>query len=89
MLKRVVVFAACVLALMVAVKDGRVLAKTGLKGSCAVVRVDADGSQLQGCHAGKLEGMPDLRRQGCKYAGKTEAVEYWSCPASVVAAPGS
>jgi hypothetical protein len=87
MVKRVVVFAALVLALMVAIKDGRVLAKAGLKGSCSVVRVAPDGSEVQGCHAGKLEGMPDLRRQGCKLSGRTPTVEYWSCPASVVAAP--
>jgi hypothetical protein len=88
MVKRVVLVASLVLALMVAIKDGRVLSKTGLSGSCSVVRIAADGSELMGCHAGKLEGMPDLRRQGCKDAGTFGKVEYWSCPASVVAGPG-
>jgi hypothetical protein len=85
MIKRIVVFAALVLALMVAVKDHRVLAKSGLAGSCTIVRVAADGSELRGCHAGKLEGLPDLRRQGCKEAGMRGKVEYWACPSSVVA----
>jgi hypothetical protein len=83
MLKRIVVVAALVLALMVAVKDGRVLRKTGLTGSCSVVQVGADGSVVQACHAGTLEGRPDLRRQGCRDAGLTGATEYWRCPASI------
>jgi hypothetical protein len=85
MIKRVVVFATLVLALMVAVKDGRILSKTGLAGSCTVVQAAADGSELEACRAGKLEGLPDLRRQGCKDAGVSGTYEYWRCPSSVVA----
>jgi hypothetical protein len=76
MIKRVVAIATLVLALMVAVK-------TGLAGSCSVVQVAADGSELQACRAGKLEGRPDLRRDGCRDAGVSGSYGYWRCPSSV------
>jgi hypothetical protein len=85
MLKRIVVLAGLVLATMIVLKDGRVLDRTGLTGSCALVQVGADGSQLQACREGKLEGRPNLTRQGCKTAGLAGTYEYWRCPASVAA----
>jgi hypothetical protein len=68
---------------MIVLKDGRLLHRTGLTGSCAVVQVGADGSQLQACREGKLEGRPDLTRQGCKNAGLAGTYQYWRCPSSV------
>jgi hypothetical protein len=85
MLKRIVFVASLVLALMIAVKDGRVLRKAGLTGSCSLVQVSADGSVLQACHPGALEGRPDLRRQGCRDAGLAGKTEYWRCPAAITA----
>jgi hypothetical protein len=86
MIKRIVVVATLVLALMIAIKDGRMLSRTGLKGYCSVVQTGADGSQLEACRAGKLEGFPDMTRQGCKDAGVSGTYEYWRCPAAVAAA---
>jgi hypothetical protein len=80
MLKQVVVAAACIAALMAAVKDGRVLHATGMTGSCNVVTLNSDGSQLAACRAGKLEGAPDLSRRGCTNAGITGTTVYWRCP---------
>jgi hypothetical protein len=85
MFKRIVLTASLVLVLMVAVKDGRVLRKVGLKGSCSVVQTSTDGSQLEACRAGKLEGRPDLRRHGCRDAGVAGTYQYWRCPATVAA----
>lgn len=85
MIKRVLAVATLVLALMVAIKDGRVLSKAGLAGSCAVVQTGADGSELEACRAGKLEGFPDLSRQGCRNAGVSGTYGYWRCPSSVAA----
>jgi hypothetical protein len=45
----------------------------------------SDGTQVEACRAGKLEGSPDLTRQGCRAAGVNGTLEYWRCPASVVA----
>jgi hypothetical protein len=87
MLKRVVVSGVLVLALMVAVKDGRVLRETGLTGACSVAQTLPDGTQLDACRSGKLAGRPDLSRQGCIAAGITGTYQYWRCPASVVSGP--
>lgn len=83
MIKRVVAFGFVVVALMATIKDGRVLREAGLTGSCSVVVTRLDGSQLEACHPGKLEGRPDLTRQGCRDAGLAGRVQYWSCPAAV------
>jgi hypothetical protein len=78
---RVVVASLLVIAVMVAVKDGRALEKAGLVGSCAAVA--APGGQTgywHACKEGKLEGRPDLTRKSCLSAGLIGTVEYWRCP---------
>ncbi|HEY8704776.1 MAG TPA: hypothetical protein VIL98_08480 [Gaiellaceae bacterium] len=87
MIKRVVVTGALLLALMVAVKDGRVLRETGLTGACSMAQTLTDGTQLEACRSGKLAGRPDLSHQGCTVAGLTGTYQYWRCPASVVSGP--
>jgi hypothetical protein len=81
MLFRIVATGACILGLMIAVKDGRVLRATGLTGTCAVAQTATDGSQLDACRPGKLDGRPDLSKQGCTDAGTSGTYEYWRCPA--------
>jgi hypothetical protein len=88
MVKRVVAVAVLVLGLMVVVKDGRVLRSTGLTSMCTNVQTAADGVQLEACRAGKLQGRPDLTRDGCTDAGASGTYEYWRCPAAVAAGPG-
>ena len=85
MVLRIVAVTAVILGVMIAIKDGRVLRDTGLTGSCVVVQTAADGTQLVSCRPGKLEGRPDLSRDGCKDAGISGVYEYWRCPASVLA----
>jgi hypothetical protein len=87
MLRSIVAVGACIVALMIAVKDGRVLRATGLTGACTVVQRSADGSELAACRDGKLEGRPDLSRRGCANAGRTGTYEYWRCPAAEAASP--
>jgi hypothetical protein len=84
MIKRVVFAGVLIFAVMLAVKDGRIMRETGLAGACTVAQTLADGSQVEACRAGKLAGRPDLRRQGCKEAGINGTYEYWRCPSSVV-----
>ncbi len=85
MLKRVVAVAVLIFALMVVVKDGRLLRTAGLTGTCTVVRSTSVGgpdlNELVGCTAGRLEGRSDLSHRGCKTAGVAKAYEYWRCPA--------
>jgi hypothetical protein len=81
MIKRVVAVGICIFALMVVVKDGRVLRMTGLTGSCSVAQTFTDSSELAACRAGKLEGRPDLSHRGCRSVGIAAPYEYWRCPA--------
>ncbi|HEY2071964.1 MAG TPA: hypothetical protein VGG88_00165 [Gaiellaceae bacterium] len=87
MVKRIVFVAALIASGMFAVKDHRVLQAAGLTGSCAVVQTMTDGQQMEACSSGKLEGAPDLSRNGCTDAGPYAGREYWRCPAPVVSAP--
>ena len=82
MLKQIVAVGVCIFALMVVVKDGRALRVTGLTGSCSVVQTYSDSSLLVACHAGKLDGRPDLSHRGCQAVGTSAKPGYWSCPAS-------
>ena len=70
MVMRVFVVAALVGGLMVAVKDGRFMKTTGLTAVCVVAQTAADGTQLEACRPGKLQGVPNLSANGCKDAGK-------------------
>ncbi len=81
MLKSIVAVGVCIFALMVVIKDGRVLRTAGLTGSCSVVQTFSDSSELAKCSPGKLQGRPDLSRQGCRAVGTNATLGYWSCPA--------
>jgi hypothetical protein len=87
MIKRIVFTGVLVLALMIAIKDGRVLRAAGLTGACSMAQTLNDGTQLEACRAGRLAGRPDLSRQGCTTAGIGTTYEYWRCPAGVVSGP--
>ena len=82
---RVVAVAVLILAVMIAVKDGRILRTSGLTGTCSVVKEAAGGgpdiNELVGCRAGRLEGRSDLSHRGCKVVGVVKPIEYWRCPA--------
>jgi hypothetical protein len=81
MLKSIVAVGVCIFALMVVIKDGRVLRTAGLTGSCSVVQTFSDSSELAACRSGRLEGRPDLSQRGCRAVGSSAALGYWSCPA--------
>ena len=87
MLIRIATVAVCIAAAMAAAKDGRVIRSAGLTAACTVVQERADGTQVDACHPGRLEGRPDLSNRGCIDAGIAGTVEYWHCPASTASAP--
>ena len=87
MVKRIVFVAVLIVAAMVAVKNGSVLRAAGMIGHCAVVQTSSDGQQWEACSSGKLEGAPDLSRNGCTSAGLFAGQIYWRCPAPVVSSP--
>ncbi len=81
---KMIVYAALVVAAMVAIKDGRVLEPTGLVGTCSEINApQGDTATWEACRAGKLEGRPNLVRKSCTSAGVVEDVEYWRCPTRV------
>jgi hypothetical protein len=83
MLVRVVIAAVLIFALMVGIKDGRLVQQAGLSGSCHVVQTSADGSQWDACRSGRLAGRPDLSSKSCTSSGVRGSLEYWRCPAAV------
>ena len=89
-MKAVLAFAVVVLALMLVIKDGRLLCQTGLSGSCASVATPKGqtGSWVK-CTSGKLQGAPNLSRQSCKSVETLGKVEYWTCPVKLQAGPNA
>lgn len=90
-MRRIILIAALIVALMAAVKDGRVARKAGLTGSCTAVSApkDQETGDWQRCTSGKLEGAPDLTRQGCSAVSFVGKSEYWRCPARIDSGPGA
>jgi hypothetical protein len=83
-MRGVLVAAVLIFALMLVIKDGRVSHNLGLTGSCQAVAAPAgDDGAWHACDPGKLEGAPDLTRQGCKSMKVVGKREYWRCPASI------
>ena len=89
-MKGVLLCALLVVALMVAVKDGRVLRKAGLTGDCTAIAAPAgqDGD-WERCTDGKLQGAPNLSRHGCVSVQRVGKLEYWRCPAQIGAGPNT
>jgi hypothetical protein len=83
-MRGVLVGAVVIFALMLVIRDGRASRNLGLTGSCHPITAPAgkDGA-WEACDPGKLEGAPDLSRQGCKSVKLVGKREYWRCPASI------
>ena len=94
-MKGVLALAAVVLALMIVIKDGRVMRKMGLRkaglaGSCVTVATPKgqSGSWVK-CTSGKLQGAPNLSRQSCASVEVAGKVEYWRCPVKIQSGPNA
>ena len=90
MLFRMFLAATLVVAVMLAVKDGRILRDAGLKASCTNVPAPAgERGFWAACKKGRLDGRPDLSRQGCKAVTIRAKVEWWHCDAALGSSLGS
>ena len=78
-MKGIAVVAICIVAVMIAVKDGRLFRTAGLTATCSRVATTAN-ADVEACKPGRLEGKPDLTRRGCKYVASVKQVAYWNCP---------
>ncbi len=86
---KVFVCSAVVVAAMLAIKDGRILAEAGVTGSCAQVSPPAgSGGAWYACTPGRLEGRRDMTRHSCTAQGLRGETELWSCPAPVLSDRG-
>jgi hypothetical protein len=89
-MKGVFLTAALIVLLMVLIKDGRFLHHRNVTGGCVAVAAPAGQTGAwERCTAGKLQGAPDLRRQGCSRAGVDGTTELWRCPERIQSSPGS
>jgi hypothetical protein len=87
---RMFVAAALIIAVMVAIKDGRPLEKTGLVAVCTEVAPPVgQNGYWEACKPGKLEGRPDLTRRPCERAGLVGNIEYWRCPERIGSGPSA
>lgn len=77
---RILLVTVAVAGAMFAVKDGSLLARAGLVGSCSAVAAPAGHSGAwQACKAGRLEGRPNLSSKSFSRQGVVGKLEYWSC----------
>jgi hypothetical protein len=89
-MKGFLVVAACIVAVMVAIKDGRILRKAGLTGGCiSIATPRGETGAWHKCTAGRLQGAPDLHRQGCTAVSQFGKTEFWRCPAPIDSAQGT
>ena len=87
-MKGVLVVAVLAAAFMATIKDGRVPHKLGLTGGCtAVATPQGQSGAWERCVPGKLEGAPDLSRQGCVPTGTYRKAEFWRCPEELDSGP--
>jgi hypothetical protein len=83
---RIVAVGAMLVAVMIAIKDHRLLERTHVVGSCSTVAqtsVSTDGSEWRSCVAGRLTGRPGLALAGCTDFGVYRDAEFWQCPATL------
>jgi hypothetical protein len=78
---RILVASTLIVLVMVAVKNGRALERSGLLGSCNAIPTPAGQTGYwQSCRAGKLDGRPDLSLRPCTSKQTSGELEYWRCP---------
>ena len=80
---RILVIGSVLIALLIAVKDQRVLQRAHLIGYCSTFAQSADGSEWRSCVPGRLSGRPGLELNSCTDFGRHGNDEIWNCPASL------
>jgi hypothetical protein len=80
---RIVAVGAVLIALLITVKDQRLLQRAHLVGYCSTLQQSTDGSEWRSCVPGKVSGRPGLELDGCIDYGRYRNAEIWGCPASL------
>ncbi len=87
-MRPILLAAVLIVSFMALIKDGRVLRHAGVLGGCTTVPtpIGEPPGILERCAPGKLQGAPDLSRDGCIVIGDVQGDKLWRCPANVEAA---
>jgi hypothetical protein len=86
-LLRIVTVGAVLIALLVTVKDQRLLQRAHLVGYCSTVAQAADGTEWRSCVPGRISGRPGLELDSCTDYGRYGRAEVWNCPAGLLNGP--
>ena len=72
------------IALLVGAKEGNVVDRAGLLGTCEHVSTPATSwGEWWACRDGKLADAADLRSKSCVAMGSAAGYDYWRCPAAL------
>jgi hypothetical protein len=82
-LLRILAVGTVLIALLITVKDQRVLQRAHLVGSCSTYALAQDGSEWRACLPGRLSGRPSLELTSCTDFGRLGRAEVWNCPAAL------
>ena len=80
---RIVAVGTVLIALMITVKDQRVLQRAHLVGFCSTFAREANGIEWRSCVPGRISGRPGLELNSCTDFGRRGSAELWSCPAQL------
>ena len=80
---RILAIGTVLIALMIAVKDHRLLQRAHLVGYCSTFAQSPDGSEWRSCVSGRLSGRPGLEFNSCTDFGRRAKEEIWNCPAAL------
>jgi hypothetical protein len=80
---RIAAVGAVLIALLITIKDQRLLQRAHLVGYCSSVNQAADGSEWRSCVPGRISGRPGLVLDGCTDYGRYGRAEVWNCPATI------
>jgi hypothetical protein len=85
-MSRIVFAAAIISSVLGLAHHQRVLDRTGLFGSCAVLTATApEGGQWLECRPGRLTGSPDMSQDACTSGGLRGEARLWICPTTLIA----
>jgi hypothetical protein len=85
MLLKILIVGALAVALMAAIRDGRILRDAGLLSECHAASFNGKTEPLvQNCSKGRLDGFPDLTNKACKLVSVQGQHEYWRCDVPLV-----
>jgi len=78
---RIILVGAVIIAVLMTIKDERVLQRAHVTGVCTTYARAKDGGEWRACYPGRLAGRPSLQLVGCTDSGRIGKAEVWHCPA--------